>query len=875
MNPIQARIVRGALKLLLSLRYRIHVGGLEAVRKKGRSKILFLPNHPAFVDPIIVATYLHGTFGVRPVADAEQIERPVIRSLFTHIGGISLPSVTALGFQGKEGVEAALESVVSGLRNGDNVLLYPSGHLMRSRWSTLGANSAVEYILQAVPDVRVVLIKTRGLWGSSFGWGGGSDPNLRRVLRQALRTLLLNGLFFTPRRTVELTAMEAEDLPSHVDRRALNRYIEEFYNQDAPPAWYVPYRFWERGGGRELPEPEWQLGTGDLDAVPASTRDLVIRKLREVSGVEDVAEHQHLANDLGLDSLSRAEILLWIQQEFGMPPGDTDALQRVSDVMLAASGQAIAAFRRGLKPVPRAWFRKIGEKRLDVAPGATIPEAFFRVVRDSGRKVLLADQVRGLLTRRKALAGAFILATQIRALPGSRIGIMLPASAGATVVYLATLLAGKTPVMINWTVGTRSLRHCLQLSEVETILTARLLRERLDLLGIDLSEFDTLFVHLEDVGSQIGLVQKLLGFARTFRPGRPAGLHPDSIAVVLFTSGSESLPKAVPLTHRNILTNLRDVAANLAIFETDRMIGMLPPFHSFGIVGTVILPLVSGLPVVYHPNPTEARVLGALIEAYKVTILVGTPTFLGGIVRAATSPQLATLRRAFTGAEKCPVSVYEAMQERCPKLIVIEGYGITECSPVVSFNDEKNPRPYTIGKVVPSLRHAIVDLDRNERVETGEQGMLLVRGPSIFPGYLNHEGTSPFVEFEEERWYRTGDLVTEDDDGVLTFSGRLKRFIKLGGEMVSLPAVESVLEAHFPLPDEDGPSIAVEALGDETSPEIVLFTRVPTNRESVNAMIRDGGLSPLHNVRRVVDVSEIPVLGTGKTDYRALREFSG
>ena len=204
-------------------------------------------------------------------------------------------------------------------------------------------------------------------------------------------------------------------------------------------------------------------------------------------------------------------------------------------------------------------------------------------------------------------------------------------------------------------------------------------------------------------------------------------------------------------------------------------------------------------------------------------------------------------------------------------MTILEGYGVTECSPIISLNDQAEPKPFTIGKVLPSLEHAIVDVDTGGQVPQGQVGMLLVRGQSVFGGYLNYDGESPFVQFDGRQWYRTGDLISEDSAGVLTFHGRLKRFVKLGGEMISLP----VLEPHYHREGQEGPVIAVTAAGDEYHPELVLFTTAEADRQTVNARIREGGLSPLHNIRRVIKLDEIPLLPAGKTDYRALRQKLG
>ena len=263
-----------------------------------------------------------------------------------------------------------------------------------------------------------------------------------------------------------------------------------------------------------------------------------------------------------------------------------------------------------------------------------------------------------------------------------------------------------------------------------------------------------------------------------------------------------------------------------------------------------------------------------MIEAYGVTVLVGTPTFLNGIVRAAQpADNCDSLRLAVTGAEKCPTRVYQALSRACPNATILEGYGITECSPIVSVNRTANIEPGTIGKVLPSVEDAVVGpRDAGAPVAPGEPGMLCVRGPSIFGGYLHYDGQSPFVEWDGKRWYRTGDLVRQDADGVLTFAGRLKRFVKLGGEMISLPAIEAVLLPHFSSEADEGPPLAVETLGSSESQEIVLFSVRSTTRDEVNRIVRDAGLSALYNIRQVIQVDAIPVLGTGKTDYRGLKE---
>lgn len=869
-------LARELVRGLLRLRYRIRVTGLEAVVARGTRGILFLPNHPALIDPLIVVSELHRRFRPRPLADKDQIDRPVMRSLARLIGTLPLPDPAVYGHRSHGEVEQAIGGCIAALKRGENVLIYPAGRIQRQRTTDLAGNSAVETILREAPEIRVVLVRTTGLWGSAFGRASGHAPRLGALAPRLIGALLANGLFFGPRRAVSLDLAEPEDLPRRADRITLNRALEAFYNREASPNTYVPYTVWERGGIRTLPEPEESRGDDRLlEDIPAATRDLVMRHLEEVSGRRRISPGDHLSRDLGLDSLALVDLAMWVEHEFGFQVGDGGGMERVSDLLLAARGQFASTVPVELKPVPPAWFESRRETgRAAIPPGTTILECLIERIRQDPGRVILADQAGGVRTYRDVVTGALALKPAIAALEGDYVGIMLPASPAAGVLYVATLAAGKIPVMVNWTMGVRNLTHSLDLLGVRHVLTAGPLVQRVESQAGDLGGLKERFVLVEALARQLGwrgkavaLVRARFGWDRALRPSRR-----HETAVVLFTSGSEALPKAVPLTHANLLANLRDLCQVSDFRGDDRLIGMLPPFHSFGIAITTILPLLGGVPVVYHPNPTEGVMLARLIEAYRVTLLAGTPTFLNGILRGVRARELDSLRAAISGAEKCPEAVYDLVRRLWPHLALIEGYGITECSPVVSVNDFAAPRPGTIGRVLPSVEYALADVEGGGRAPRGQPGLLLVRGPSIFGGYLNYEGPSPFVEFEGRLWYRTGDLVIESEDGILTFAGRLKRFVKLGGEMISLPAIEEVLNRRYARASDEGPVLAVEATPVELNPELVLFTVRPLDREEVNRTLRESGLSGLHNIRTVVPLDAIPVLGTGKTDYRALKE---
>jgi acyl-CoA synthetase (AMP-forming)/AMP-acid ligase II/1-acyl-sn-glycerol-3-phosphate acyltransferase/acyl carrier protein len=870
------RFLRLIIRCLLWLRYRIRVSGLDRIAPPDGRGVLFLANHPALIDPIMLMAVLWPRFRPRVLADRAQVRRPGIHFLARRARALEIADMAREGLGAKEQVATMIEASAAALRQGESMLLYPAGRVYRQRREDLGGNSAVEQLLHSVPDVRVVLVRTAGLWGSGFSRASGKPPEVLPVLRKGLWGLVKSGLFFAPRRHVAIDVIEPEDLPRAADRVALNRYLEGFYNRNAGGSTYVPYSLWEGGGVRWLPEPVSSSEPGVARRIPPATRDTVLEYLRGLTGMKDIQETHRLANDLGLDSLVRLEIQAWIESEFGFPQPEVDAIETVGDVMRAAVGETVGKAAAEPRPVAHSWYRAADAHQAPLMPaGDSITAVFLDMARNHPGQVVIADQQSGVRTYRELVTALLLLRPVFARMPGQYVGIMLPASVAATMATMAALFAGKTPVMINWTTGPRGVLHGLDLLDIRCVVTARRLVTRLESEGFASTPgFLQRLIYLEDVAKQFSLPTKLQAAmrARLGWFGALAEARGPEVATVLFTSGSESVPKAVPLTQANLLANIRDALAVIPLRPDEALLGILPPFHSFGLTIGVFLPLLCGLRTVYHVNPNDGAMLGSLIEAYRATLLVGTPTFLAGIVRAAQPGQLATLRLAIAGAEKCPPHVYDALARVCPQITVIEGYGITECSPVVSVNRPDNPRRETIGLPLPSVEHAIVDAECGKPTPCGQRGMLLVRGPSVFGGYFKYDGPSPFVSFAGKQWYRTGDLVSEDDDGVLTFCGRLKRFVKIGGEMIPLAAVEAALEDKWLTPGQaEAPSLAVESTADEEHPELVLFTTLPHDRETANRTLREAGLSPLHNIRRVVRLDAIPLLGTGKTDYRALK----
>lgn len=852
---------------MLWLRYRVKVEGLERIQPDGRP-ILFLPNHPALIDPVIVMSRLYNRYQPRPLADEAQVNRLVIRRIVRLLRVIVIPDLSSGGRNKRDQVEDGLHQVINGLKQGDNVLFYPGGRLMRSAVEDLGANSGVWQIVSQVDNVRIVLLRTTGLWGSSFSRADGV-PSLLKDIRKYLVRLLAGAIIFMPRRPVHIEVQESHDFPRTADKMTMNAFLEQFYNGKEQPRLLVPY-FRGQGTARTLAEPESQSSVTDTSSIPEATRAMVMDKIRELAGIDHIREEDHLARDLAMDSLVLVEFGAYLGEEFGVPAEHLDGLQTVADCILAAGGIMPHAPSLTLKPVSGSWSAESGDRQLQFPQGSTVADLFLKEAARHPDRVIVADQISGEKTYRQLMMAIFALLPAMDKIEGARVGLMLPSSVSAVIGYLSLMFAGREPVMVNWTTGTAHMEYCLNNCGVTQVLTARSFSGRLQNQGIDLDLPGIKWIYLEDLAGELSVVNKMVAWLKSRFWWR--SLHNAKItetAAILFTSGSEAHPKSVPLSHANFLANGRDFSRVLALQENDRLLGILPVFHSLGLAGTVILPLCTGLRTVYWPNPTEGRQLARMVKAYGVTTLISTPTFLQNILHQAEESELQTLRLVFTGAEKTPETLFEHLTRQAPAAVLCEGYGVTECSPVISVNSPESSVPGTIGRLLPSMEALVVNPETGEPVPEGEVGRLLVCGPNVFDGYLG-QASSPFIAYGGKEWYDTGDLVTRDENGLLRFAGRLKRFVKLGGEMISLPAIEQVLAAAFG-GDASEPFLAVLASGDEV-PELVMLIVGKVSRQEANLAIRAAGLSPLHNIRRVQQIEGIPLLGSGKTDYRRLQE---
>ena len=861
------------IRLLLHLRYRVRVTGLERLRDL-EGPTLIMPNHPGYIDPPIVLSHVRPKTTVRPLVYSGTYRNPVLYPLMRAVGAFEVPDLQEQSRGAREQTLRMIDSVVDGIERGESFLIYPSGRIQRGGHEVIGAARAASDILQRCPDTNVVLVRTRGVWGSMFSFARtGLLPDLGKCTIRGLMLMVANLLFFAPRRQVTMTVEVADrkQLPID-DRAALNEYLESWYNRDGPQEpIFVPYHGLFGPREFEFPKPPDGLDI-DIEKIKPATRDAVREIIEDHLGrplAADEQSPQTTLDQIGLDSLARMDMALEIEDRFGFR--SDQVATTLGELWALGEGLSIAEPDEA-QPAPPEWSKSSAPDGPPEVLAETLPEAFVRRALKNPADVAVADQLSGVLTYRRMLLGASLLGKRMAKLEGEAVGIMLPASAAADLVFFALHLAGKLPVIMNWTTGPANLAHAVKKLEIRSIVTSS---KFVDRLGIEVEDAD--YVFMEDLRQDIGKREALTALAASYLfPGSFLRKLPrpqiDDPAVVLFTSGSESAPKAVPLSHRNLISNVRTGVAALKPTRADAIMGFLPPFHSFGVMGPVVLPLLTGIRVVHYADPTDAAGLVRTAVAYKPTFMLTTPTFLGYMLGVAKPGDLESLRTIGTGAEKCPEAVFARCRELAPAANVLEGYGITECSPVVSVNRPGNPREGTVGQPLDGVELCVVDPDSKAPLSTGQTGMLLVHGPSIFDGYVDHDGPEPFVELDGKRWYNTGDLVQLDEDRFIHFQGRLKRFIKAGGEMVSLPALEEPFAKLFPT-TENGPQVAVEGIETPNGRHIVLFSIGQTTVREANAVLAQAGFRGVMRLDDTCQVDAIPVLGTGKTDYKVLRKM--
>ncbi|MFT4813923.1 MAG: acyl-[acyl-carrier-protein]-phospholipid O-acyltransferase [Paracoccaceae bacterium] len=470
------------------------------------------------------------------------------------------------------------------------------------------------------------------------------------------------------------------------------------------------------------------------------------------------------------------------------------------------------------------------------------------------------------VTFNQALLGSLILSRRFRKLETGRIGIMLPTSAGAALAVIGSVMGGLTPVMINYSTGAeKNYVYAQQQCDFKTVITTRPLLEKTgcpELPGM---------VFIEEIMAGLSKFEKTLGFMKSKAPvailKRLTG--PENLskpAVILFTSGSEKDPKVVQLSQQNLLSNIDAFCDMMDVYSMDRLLAVLPYFHVFGLTINLWTPMCLGMTSITYANPLEFRTVANIIKETEPELLIGTPLFLEGYARQSNAGDFKSVVLTVSGADKCPESLRKLYRDK-HQLEIFEGYGATETSPVISVNPRASNRPGSIGLPIPNTSVKIQSYETGNECPTGQVGKILVKGDGVMDGYLNDVEESSLRL--KSGWYDTGDLGYLDEDGYLWHKGRLKRFVKIGGEMISLVMVEEILDEMTP---EDIECCVVEIPDAKRGSRIVAVTNAEIEKSEIQKKLS----KKLPNIalpKSYTVVPEFPRMGSGKTDFRTLTEL--
>ena len=868
-------------RFFLSLRYKVVMKNTD-ILKSSNAKFI-LPNHQAIIDPQILWAFSAKYCTAAPVVTEGFYNLPVLNSLFKKMGAVPVSDLSA-GSRDTEVLKTITTQVSNALGSGKNILLYPSGQIAGQGYEKIfNKQSAWAVVCEMPEDVQVIGVRISGLWGSmwSRAWIGKS-PNFLTTMLKGIGYTFANLLFLTPKRTVTI---EFEDISlqvktaAKIGRNEFNNALETYYNKNGEEAVrFIRHFFVSPALKRQLPE-RIEFSVKDVMATSAvsegeideSIVEQIAQIIAKTTGLnsKDIQPKSNLTLDLNIDSLSLVVIINDIETAFKKTSNtEISNIKSVADLCRIAEGKVVS---ETLKPSNLA--KHIAPiKKISINPNQTIVEQFIHTFKSFPDETFAYDKLLGCTTRKEFMLKAFVVSKIIRnEVKEQHVGIMLPALQSTTLLVMATYLAGKIPVMLNWTMGKATLEHCIETIGLKHILTAKSFYDKVE---EQLSEdVKSKCIFFEKQVQTLGTLTKLSGLLSYVLKQAPKQ-QLDDTAVILFTSGSESTPKAVPLTHKNIVSDLWGVFDIIDIETSEILLGFLPPFHSFGFTVLTIFPLVTGIKVAYTPDPTDNREVLKILKHTKASVLLATPTFLKMILAIAEGDDLIRLHLGITGAESLHASIIETFKSKTNKdAVILEGYGITECSPVLTINPIEKQKEKSVGRFITGVEYLITDINTYQPLEIGKEGMILARGNNIFGGYPDTSVASPFVETQGKTYYKTGDLGYVDSDGFLFITGRLKRFIKIGGEMISLPAIENVLLQKYG--NEEETVLAVEGDDKIEPPQIALFTKLNIDKDEVNSYLQTHGFSSLVKIHKVYQIAEIPMLGTGKTDYKVLKGMIG
>lgn len=864
----------------LKLRYRIKIIGIEQI--KGKKSNIYFPNHQAEVDPQLLMSIILREGPVAPMIGSTYYNLPLLKHLFKAMHAVSVNDLER-GSRDTSVLKTMQEGALDALKHNRSILLYPSGQLVGQGYEKIFNKQSAYEITKLLPEKsHVIGVRISGLWGSiwSKAWEGKS-PNFIKTYMRSIWYVLANFIFFLPRRSITIEFVdlteEAKKLSHTGSRKDFNSYLENFYNENGTEkVHFLRHYFYGRKLKRRLPGEVVGSDHAQLNGNSFTTEipDEIINTVQKALAKElkinanEIKKEHSLVLDLNLDSLGLVSVLSAIEDKYpSIKNPDINSIKTVNDLCLMVLGENIDQ-KSELKP---SLLHVSHENDYNILPDPkkNILENFISEFTKNGDEYFAWDNVSGTSQRKGFFLKTAVVSKLIESkVKGKHVGIMLPALQSTTLLIAASYMAKKIPVMLNWTVGHKILTYCADLTHLDVIITASSFYEKVkDQIPEDVAKR---LLFLDKEVEHLSLKTKISGLIKSKFPSR-INTKLDETAVILFTSGSEANPKAVPLTHKNIVTDLWGALHVIHIRHNSIFLSFLPPFHSFGFTVLSVLPLISSFKIAYTPNPTDLPEVIKTIRHTRATNVMVTPTFLKMLMAQSNSYDMRSIELVISGAESLPKATKDKFEEMTQgRALIIEGYGITECAPIVALNPFDSQKLGSVGKFIKGAEYHIIHPETMAILPQGQEGMIVVHGDFVFPGYLDTNIESPFIDIAGKSYYKTGDLGKIDSEGFLFITGRLKRFIKIGGEMISLPAIEKQLLEKWG--SDEKLMLAVEGSDSISPPEIHLFSLEDMDLQEINQYLKESGFSGLSKIHKIHKTDEIPLLGSGKTDYKILKK---
>ncbi|MBY0369770.1 AMP-binding protein, partial [bacterium] len=894
------------IRSALALRYKTAVnyepGAKEAILDPARGTLLVM-NHPTWgVEAGKVFAEI-SRLGIKPliVIDENQLTG-LTGMLASPFELISIPDMTK-----KNGDANALQSasarISAALAEKKLVVIAGSGRIYRSRTESMG--SMVGQLLSTRPDTHVVTAYSDGLWGSRFSMAGtGEYPKIGSVLMKGALSTAAN-LGMNPKHPWTLTftnqtAALANQTPAQIND-TLNAVFNTTENGVNHPRMGVRHRLGWWQNTVPVPDPAIAQVAGDIHSVPDEVRQAVVDKLIEITGAEELSSlgldnpallTKQLRNHLGMDSLTTAELLLWVEEYTAARTGtkfqsdSTDSVLTVQDLMLAANGAGEVKGGSHIALPSKRWLEPPKNKRLRYTwRDDTFTHKWLEKVIADPNGVTIADPKFGAPTNRRLFQMVLGLLPKIEAIPGDRIGILLPSGVPAFVAVQAIRLAGKTPVFLNFTTGLDSVRTALRITGVEHVFTAGAVLSKIKWGDTEAKTLGVDFVEFEKVVSEIGLGTKL-GVAWQSYTGAAKSLLQRRLSLeagILVTSGSTGTPKSIAFTDEMLGYFVEGLLSLVHVNEGDRLIQTGPPFHILGYIAGIVMPSLLDLKVGLIPNPTDYKELASMTELYALNRAVSPPAFAEGMAVASLPGQMDALQLLVYGAQAMSQGQRATISAQAPQLMIHEAYGSTETTGGLAVQHE-NSEGWM--ELLPTVRYKLLDVETGAQLGLGSQGELCVRGPTIIKSYVQSADpelsseSEAFAEIDGQKYFKTGDLIQVHPTNPrwIRFVTRVARTYKdKAGEFINPDLIENALGVAFPRVETDakGPLFSVTGAKQEDGfKRTVMFSTRPMTVQDANQAILGQGLQAVLRVQRVYVVDAIPLAGSGKVALATINRWA-